>query len=81
MGTPIKHQYRTAPGYQLDDRTLILRGGAMDGEQWVGVVGVGKRVFCGTGPWSTDRVYLVTESVERDAEGREANIAVPAFAD
>jgi hypothetical protein len=45
----------------------------------VGVVGVGKRVFCGEEPWSTAGVYLVTAEVVDD-DGQPANIAVPAFA-
>ena len=75
-----RHQYRTTSGYQLDDRRLLLRGGALDGRRWVGVVGVGKRVFCGEEPWSTAGVYLVTAEVELDDDAQPANIAVPAFA-
>lgn len=72
--------YRTTPNYELDERRLLLRGGALDGRRWVGVVGVGQRVFCGDEPWSTSGVYLVTaETVDDD--GRPANIAVPAFAE
>jgi hypothetical protein len=78
-GTPTRHQYRTTPAYQLDDRRLVLRGGALDGRRWVGVVGVGKRVFCGEEPWSIAGVYLVTAEVVDD-DGKPANIAVPAFA-
>jgi hypothetical protein len=78
-GTPTRHQYRTTSVYQLDDRRLVLRGGALDGRRWVGVVGVGKRVFCGEEPWSTAGVYLVTAEVVDD-DGKPANIAVPAFA-
>ena len=77
--TPTRHQYRTTSAYQLDDRRLLLRGGALDGRRWVGVVGVGKRVFCGEEPWSTAGVYLVTAEVVDD-NGKPANIAVPAFA-
>ncbi|MFI7587186.1 hypothetical protein ACIB24_08950 [Spongisporangium articulatum] len=79
-GTPVKNQYRTTPAYQLDDRRLVLRGGTLDGQEWTGVVDVGKRVFCGSGEWSTDGVYLVTAQLERAADGQEANVAVPAFA-
>jgi hypothetical protein len=75
---PARHQYRTTSAYQLDDRRLLLRG-ALDGRRWVGVVGVGKRVFCGEEPWSTAGVYLVTAEVELDDDGKPANIAVPAF--
>jgi hypothetical protein len=78
-GTPTRHQYRTTSVYQLDDRRLLLRGGALDGQRWVGVVGVGKRVFCGEEPWSTAGVYLVTAEVVDD-DGKLANIAIPAFA-
>jgi hypothetical protein len=77
--TPMRHQYRTTSAYQLDDRRLLLRGGALDGRRWVGVVGVGKRVFCGEEPWSTAGVYLVTAEVVDD-DGKPANIGVPAFA-
>ena len=78
--TPTRHEYRTTSAHQLDDRRLLLRGGALDGRRWVGVVGVGKRVFCGEEPWSTAGVYLVTTEVEFDDDGKPANIAVPAFA-
>jgi hypothetical protein len=78
-GIPTRHQYRTTSVYQMDDRRLVLRGGALDGRRWVGVVGVGKRVFCGEEPWSTAGVYLVTAEVVDD-DGQPANIAVPAFA-
>lgn len=72
--------YRTTSDFQWDDRRLLLRGGALDGRRWVGVIGVGRRVFCGDGPWSTSGIYVVTaETVDDD--GRPANIAVPAFAD
>lgn len=76
----MRHQYRTPSAHQLDDRRLLLRGGALDGRRWVGVVGVGKRVFCGEEPWSTAGVYLVTTEVEFDDDGKSANFAVPAFA-
>ncbi len=78
-GSSSKHTYRTTAAYQMDDRRLLLRGGPLDGQRWVGVVAVGKRVFCGTGEWSTDGVYLVTGEVVSD-DGEPANIAVPAFA-
>jgi hypothetical protein len=72
--------YRTRSNYELDERRLLLRGGALDGRRWVGVAAVGQRVFCGEEPWSTAGVYLVTaETVDDD--GRPANIAVPAFAE
>lgn len=71
--------YRTTSNYEWEERRLVLRGGALDGNRWSGVVGVGKRVFCGEDPWSTSGVYLVTaETVDDD--GHQANIAVPAFA-
>jgi hypothetical protein len=76
---PAKGSYRTTSNVQWEDRLLVLRGGALDGRRWTGVVGVGERVFCGDGPWSTAGVYLVTPDVEDD-DGRQANIAVPAFA-
>jgi hypothetical protein len=71
--------YRTTSDFQWEDRRLLLRGGELDGRRWVGVIGVGRRVFCGDGPWSTAGIYVVTaETVDDD--GRPANIAVPAFA-
>jgi hypothetical protein len=75
-----KHQYRTTPAHQLDERHLVLRGGTLDGRTWSGVVAVGARVFCGDGEWSTDGVYLVTAEETHDADGRTQNVAVPAFA-
>jgi hypothetical protein len=64
----------------MGDRRLLLRGGVLDGQRWVGVIGVGRRVFCGGGPWSTAGIYVVTaETVDDD--GHPANIAVPAFAE
>jgi hypothetical protein len=77
---PVKYQYRTSARYQLDDRRLRLRGGSLDGKVWVGVFDVGRRVFCGTGPWEAAGVYLVTAEETVDDEGRPENIAVPAFA-
>jgi hypothetical protein len=71
--------YRTTSDFEWEDRRLLLRGGDLDGQRWVGVIGVGRRVFCGDGPWSTSGIYVVTaETVDDD--GRPANIAVPAFA-
>jgi hypothetical protein len=75
----IRHGYRTESRYQLESRRLLLRGGTLDGQTWDGVVEVGKRVFCGTGEWSREGVYLVTAEVV-DVEGTPANVAVPAFA-
>jgi hypothetical protein len=77
---PVEKQYRTTAGYQMDDRRLILRGGELDGRSWVGVIAVGKRVFCGQGSWSPAGIYLVTDQLEVGADGVEANVAVPAFA-
>ena len=80
-GTATRHQYRIAAGYQMDDRKLSLRGGIYDGRTWVGVVAVGKRVFCGgDDAWSTAGMYLVTDEVESNEDGEVMNIAVPAFA-
>lgn len=76
----VKNQYRTTSTFQWEDRRLMLRGGPLDGRSWVAVVGVGKRIFCGDGPWSTAGVYLVTAETGLDGEGRPASIAVPAFA-
>ena len=78
--TPDRHRYRTSAGYQMDSRRLLLRGGPYDGKTWVGVVAVGQRVFCGEGTWSTTGVYVVSDVVETDDDGRPANVAVPAFA-
>lgn len=80
-GTSTRHQYRTVSGYQMADRTLVLQGGIYDGRQWTGVVAVGKRVFCGGDePWSTEGIYLVTDTIETDGDGHPMNVAVPAFA-
>lgn len=76
-----KNQYRTAAGYQMDDRTLILRGGVYDGRTWIGVVSVGQRVFCGMDDaWSVEGMYVVTEQLNVTPDGVSANVAVPAFA-
>ena len=77
----MRNQYRTAAGYEMDDRRLLLRGGVYDGRLWVGRVAVGKRVFCGgDDEWSTEGIYLVLEQVETLDDGLPANVAVPAFA-
>ena len=79
--TSSRHQYRTAARVQMDDRRLTLRGGIYDGRTWIGVVGVGDRVFCGgDDPWCTAGIYLVTDMVEDDGDGRQVNVARPAFA-
>ena len=44
------------------------------------MIAVGDRRFFGDGPWVTSGVYVVTKTVETDDEGREVNVAVPAFA-
>lgn len=76
-----RNQYRTTARVQMDDRRLLLRGGRYDGRTWVGVVGVGQRVFCGgDDPWSMAGLYLVSDVVETTADGGQANIAVPACA-
>jgi hypothetical protein len=80
VGTPIRNQYRTTAAHQMDDRRLVLRGGTLDGHEWTGVVGVGARVFCGTGNWAAEEIYLVTDQLDLRADGQEANVAVPAFA-
>lgn len=76
----VKNAYRRVSGYQMDDRRIVLRGGAYDGLTWVGVIAVGERRFFGDGPWATAGVYVVSGVVETDDEGREVNVAVPAFA-
>jgi hypothetical protein len=76
-----RNQYRTTARVQMDDRRLLLRGGRYDGRTWVGVVGVGQRVFCGgDDPWSMAGLYLVSDVVETTADGDQVNIAVPACA-
>jgi len=75
-----RNEYGTSARVQMDDRSLLLRGGVYDNRLWVGVVGVGERVFCGgDAPWSMAGMYVVTSTVE-DHEGTEVNIAVPVFA-
>jgi hypothetical protein len=79
--TSTRHAYRTVSGYQMDDRTLWLRGGIYDGRSWTGVIAVGKRVFCGgDDAWSTAGMYLVTEEIVDGEGGVPMNVAVPAFA-
>jgi hypothetical protein len=75
-----RNAYRTTSAHEMSDRHLILRGGPLDGQSWTGVATVGKRVFCGAGTWSTDGLYLVTPTVEVDADGTERNVAIPALA-
>jgi len=79
QGSSTKNAYRTSAKYQLDDRRLILRGGALDGQSWTGVISVGQRVLCGDQAWSKEAVYLVTPDVEVGDDGLPSNIAVPAF--
>jgi hypothetical protein len=74
-----RHGYRTESRHRLDSRRLVLRGGILDGQNWAGVTDIGKRVFCGTGEWSREGVYLVTAEVV-ELDGEPANVAVPAFA-
>jgi len=76
----VKNAYRRVPGYQMDERRVVLRGGEYDGRTWVGVIAVGERRFFGDGAWATTGVYVVSGIVETDDEGREVNVAVPAFA-
>jgi hypothetical protein len=75
-----RNQYRTASHHQMDERPLLLRGGAMDGRHWAAKVAVGERVFCGEGRWSTEGVYLVTAEDVVDADGVRRSVAIPAFA-
>ncbi len=57
-----RHEYRRTAGYEMDERKLLLRGGTYDGLYWTGVIGIGKRVFCGgDDAWSTEGMYLVTD--------------------
>jgi hypothetical protein len=76
----VKNAYRRSPGYQMDDRRVVLRGGPYDGRTWVGVISVGERRFFGDGTWATNGVYVVSKVVEADEDGQEVNVAVPAFA-
>ena len=66
------------PEYQTTDRTLLLRGGDLDGQRWVGVIGVGHRVVVGPGPWRASHVYVVTDEEVLDEEGNPGSVAVPA---
>jgi hypothetical protein len=77
----MRNDYRTTAAHQMDERHLTLRGGALDGQSWTGVVAVGKRVFCGTGTWSKEGLYLVTAQIEVGPEGTPRNVAIPAFAE
>jgi hypothetical protein len=76
----VKNAYRRVPGYQMDERRILLRGGEYDGRTWVGVIAIGERRFFGDGPWATSGVYVVSKLVETDDEGHEVSVAVPAFA-
>jgi len=55
-----------------------LRGGVLDGMTWSGVIDIGKRVCCGTGLWSKECVYLVTDDTISGHDGQVENVAVPA---
>jgi hypothetical protein len=57
-------------------RHLRLRGGALDGMTWSGVIDIGKRVCCGTGVWSKDCVYVVTSDTTRSLDGQVESVAV-----
>jgi hypothetical protein len=58
-------------------RRLRFRGRPAHGLHWEGEIGVGRRIAAGTGPWSSDSVYVVTEETVM-ADDRVDNIAVPA---
>lgn len=75
-----RNAYHTTAAYEMDGRRLVLRGGALDGQSLTATVAVGKRVFCGTGAWSKDGLYLVTAEIELSADGTPMNVAIPAFA-
>lgn len=75
-----RNAYRTKSPHEMTDRHLILRGGLLDGRSWTGLAAVGKRVFCGTGTWAKEGLYLVTATIEVDADGTERNVAIPALA-
>jgi hypothetical protein len=59
-------------------RHLRLRGGALDGATWSGVIDIGKRVCCGTGLWSKECVYVVTSDTTSGLDGQVESVAVPA---
>jgi hypothetical protein len=59
-------------------RHLRLRGGALDGMTWSGVIDIGKRVCCGTGLWSKECVYVVTSKTMSGLDGQVESVAVPA---
>jgi hypothetical protein len=59
-------------------RHLRLRGGALDGMTWSGVIDIGKRVCCGTGTWSKECVYVVTSDTTSGLDGQVESVAVPA---
>ena len=59
-------------------RHLRLRGGALNGMTWSGAIDVGKRVCCGTGFWSKERVYVVTGDTTSGPDGQVESLAVPA---
>lgn len=80
MDTSRRNQYRTSSDRQMDQRPLLLRGGALDGRRWSAEVAVGGRVFCGDGSWSTDGLYLVTAEDVVDDDGVRRSVAIPAFA-
>jgi hypothetical protein len=79
-GAWTRNAYRTTATHEMDDRHLLLRGGALDGQFWSGTVAVGKRVFCGTGDWSKEGLYLVTAEIVVGVEGTPRNVAIPALA-
>ncbi len=64
--------------YEPKIRRLRMRGGPADGQTWEGEIDVGRRIACGTGPWSRDGVYVVTAEATVSADGQLENIAVPA---
>jgi hypothetical protein len=71
----------TSEGAGRDDeivRHLRLRGGALDGMTWSGVIDVGKRVCCGTEAWSKECVYVVTSDTTSGPDGPVESVAVPA---
>lgn len=77
---PTRDQYRVTSSRQWDERRLLLRGGELDGQYWVGSAPVGNRVFCGQGPWRREGLYLVTDRDEIGEDGSPMTIAVPVFA-
>lgn len=77
-GSDRRHGYLTQSQHQMDPRSLVLRGGPLDGLTCARVAAVGQRLFCGDGDWTVDEVYLVTTETSW-TDGYERSVCVPAF--